>query len=73
MSYHDLRLIDYLKFGFPLDIPSGHLIKSNATDKHSSTHAYTKDIDDFFRKEIQEGVFLALLIRNLTLHLPGLP
>ena len=52
-SYHDSRLLDYLKFGFLLGI--GEEIVNNAKDNKNSALAYAKDIDAFFEKELQEG------------------
>ena len=57
-SYHDGRLNDYLKFGFPLGIASKEFIKSNAVDYHSSSNAYMNKVDAFFEKEIEEGALV---------------
>ena len=53
-SYHEGRLIDYLKFGFPLGLQGREGIRSNATANHHSAIAYADDIDKFISKELQE-------------------
>ena len=47
-SYHDGRLLDYLKFGFPLGLKDHHLVTSKALP-------YAADIDAFFQKELKEN------------------
>ena len=59
-SYHDGRLLDYLKFGFPLGIGEHERIVNNAKDNPHSTLPYAKDIDAFFEKELQEGALFGL-------------
>ena len=54
-SYHDGRLIDYLKFGFPLSIQDRSNIKNHATKNHHSAISYSHKIDSFLEKELQEG------------------
>ena len=54
-SYHDDRLIDYLKFGFPLGLASKNKIQSNAMDNHASANDYKGEIDAFLCKELGEG------------------
>ena len=53
-SYHDGRLIDYLKFGFPPGLNSKDKIQSNTMDNHASTNNYKDEIDAFLRKELGE-------------------
>ena len=49
-SYHDGRLLDYIKFGVPLGISNRKQIVSNATENHHSALAYPVEIDAFFEK-----------------------
>ena len=57
-SYYDGRLIDYLKFGFPLGLYGREGIRSNATANHHLAIAYADDIDKFISKELQEKAVL---------------
>ena len=55
-SYHNGRLIDYLKFGFPLSIQDRSNIRRNATkNHHNSAINDSLEIDSFLEKELQEG------------------
>ena len=54
-SYHDGKLLDYLKFGFPLNIASREQITNNAQDNHASANEYGEEIDAFFKTELEEG------------------
>ena len=39
-SYHDGRLLDYLKFGFPLGLASREWISNNDVDNHASANEH---------------------------------
>ena len=54
-SYHDGRLIGYLKFGFPLGLASRNQICSNVLDNHASANDYKDEIDELFCQELEEG------------------
>ena len=54
-SYHDGRLLDYLKFGFLLSIQDRSNFRYNATKIHHSAISYSHEIDSFLEKELQEG------------------
>ena len=53
--YHDGKLMDYLKFGFPLGLASKEQFRSNATDNHASANDYKDKFDAFFCKELEEA------------------
>ena len=72
-SYHDGRLMDYLKYGFPLGLASRGQVLSNAVDNHSSANEYAQVVDAFLCKEIKEGALFGLcpLTRSHILHSCG--
>ena len=45
-------------FGFPLGLVSNHMIKSNATDNHSSARNFPSAVDKYIHTELKEGTLL---------------
>ena len=51
-DYHDKIILDYIKFGFPLNIDNNCPIKSNAQDNHASAKAYAGAVSQFIQEEL---------------------
>ena len=57
VDYHDTRIIDYLRFGFPLSVISGFQPVANNYN-HSSAVKFSKHVNEYINTEIQEGAML---------------
>ena len=53
--YHDKALLDYLTFGFPLNLNRNCDIKANATENHSSARNFSRDVYKFIQSEVMLG------------------
>ena len=57
-GYFDNRLIDYLRFGFPLSLTKDKLKPSCTSYNHASAHAYSEHVTEYFRTESRCGAML---------------
>ena len=56
-NYHDLQIVDYLRFGFPLSLKPG--FTGQAMDyNHSSADKYRKHVQEYIDTEIKEKAIL---------------
>ena len=59
-GYPDKRLIQYLKFGFPLSISSQHKLTTSEVQNHFSALHYPKAVTQYLEKNLPWGLFSAL-------------
>ena len=57
-NYYDKQLIDFLKYGFPLDMVHNAIIDSKFIDNHPTAGQYPQDIGKYIHKEIQHHAIL---------------
>ena len=57
-NYYDTQLIDFLKYGFPLDMVHNAIIDSKFVDNHPTASQYPQDIGKYIDKEIQHNAIL---------------
>ena len=57
-DYPDKRLIQYLKFGFPLSIKDPHTLKNKEISNHFSAMAFPEQVSMYLDKEISLGAML---------------
>jgi len=55
VNYHDKQLLQFLKYGFPIDIDSQGFTPSMYTNNHPSAMQYGDHITKFLQKEINHG------------------
>ena len=59
LDYGDHRLIQYLRFGFPLSLSeSRHLINSKSVSNHASACHFPEAVDEYIHKERSHGAIL---------------
>ena len=57
-GYHDQKLFDYIKFGFPLGLNHLPDIKVNAETNHSSATLHPQAVDQYIEVELNHGALL---------------
>ena len=57
-NYYDKQLIDFLKYGFPLDMIQNATIDSKFVHNHPSASQYPQDVGKYIDKEIQHHAIL---------------
>ena len=57
-NYYDKQLIDFLKYGFPLDMVHKPNIDSNFVRNHPTATQFPDDIGKYIDKEIQHNAIL---------------
>ena len=55
---HDKKLLDYIKFGFPLGLNDLPDIKVNAQSNHSSATLHPQAVDQYIELELNHGALL---------------
>ena len=58
IDYYDNKILDYIKFGFPLGISQRSNIISNANDNHASAKAYLDEVSSFIKEELSYNALL---------------
>ena len=57
-GYRDQKLIDYLKFGFPLGLNDHTDIKGNSDSNHSSATLHPKAVEQYIQFELDQYALL---------------
>ena len=57
-DYSDPLLIEYLKFGFPMSISKNNALNIATVVNHHSATQFTQKVDEYFRKELDQGAML---------------
>ena len=57
-NYYDAQLIDFLKYGFPIDIVSKPKIDNAFVRNHPTATQYPQDVSKYITKEIQHQAIL---------------
>ena len=57
-DYPDPLLIEYLKFGFPMSILDNDALNITTVVNHQSAIQFTQEVDEYFRKELDQGAIL---------------
>ena len=71
-GYHDQKLFDYIKLGFPLGLNHLPDIKVNAETNHSSATLHPQAVDQYIEVELNHGALLGPFRDPHTLLLHGL-
>ena len=56
-DYHDKQLLEYLTYGFPLNISRPRNV-SSAHENHHSANVHSSAVDDYIQSELQHGALL---------------
>ena len=57
-DYPDKRVIQYLKFGFPLSLSDNNDLHNTDISNHASAIQYPEDVEEYLNKEISLGAIL---------------
>ena len=63
MGYEDKEVVDFLKYGFPVGY-SRSMLPVSEIKNHSGANLYPDYIDNYVRKEVDEGLMLGPLYSN---------
>ena len=56
--YHDKQLMDYIRFGFPLNIDPTNGISTNATTNHASANKFPEAVSEYIDTELKHGTLI---------------
>ena len=57
-NYHDKQLVDYIRFGFPLNIDPTNYICSNAMVNHASANKFPEAVSEYIDTELKHGALI---------------
>ena len=61
-QYHDKQLMDYIRFGFPLNIDPNKCISTNATTNHASANNFPEAVAEYIDTELKHGTLIGPFI-----------
>ena len=56
--YHDKQLMDYIRFGFPLNTDPINNISSNAMANHASANKFPEAVSEYIETELKHGALI---------------
>ena len=72
-DYHDKQLMDYIRFGYPLNISAKAKIENNAATNHASARYFPEFVATYINTELDAGALIGPLDHPHIRTLRGLP